>query len=119
MNILRWILFIPVGIILSGLMVIIWEDLPYGINLLASLISGAISVIISMKIAPIDNKFYASLPMCFVFLLGFLLTLYSNIKIGNFDLLVFSDSALALIGGLAVAFKMKMATKLEDVDISI
>jgi hypothetical protein len=100
-------------------MVIIWEDLPYGINLLASLISGAISVIISMKIAPIDNKFYASLPMCFVFLLGFLLTLYSNIKIGNFDLLVFSDSALALIGGLAVAFKMKMATKLEDVDISI
>ncbi len=119
MNILRWILFIPAGIIVSGLLVIMWEDLPYGINLLASLISGAISVIISMKIAPTENKFYASLPMCFVFLLGFLLTLFSNIKIGNFDLFVFADSALALIGGLAVAFKMKMANKPEDVDISI
>jgi len=72
MTFMRWILFLPAGVITGALVQFLYpafiagRDAVNGIlMLIAAPIAGAVTIYVSAKIAPIDNKMKVAIPLCF------------------------------------------------------
>ena len=114
MNFLRWILFLPAGIVTSFLVELLWpmivdwlflnlEPLLY----ISSLVSGAVFVYVSVKIAPTVREYAVSIYMCVLLVLALVLDVYIQLLTEGATLDNTLISILHLIGGLLVTYKIR------------
>ena len=114
MNVLRWLLFIPAGIVASFLVELLWpmivdwlflnlEPLLY----ISSLVSGAVFVYVSVKIAPTLKEYAVSIYMCVLLVLALILAIYIQLSSEGSTLDYTLISILHLMGGLLVTYKIR------------
>jgi len=113
-NVLRWMLFLPAGIITSFLVELLWpmivdwlflnfEPLLY----ISSLVSGAVFVYVSVKIAPTVREYAVSIYMCALLVLALVLDVYIQLSTEGVTLDNTLISILHLVGGLFVTYKIR------------
>lgn len=114
MNFLRWLLFIPAGVFASFLVQLLWPMIVEWsfLNLkpllyLSSLVSGAVFVYVSVKIAPTLREYAVSVYMCVLLVLALVLDVYIQLSIEGSTLDNTLISILHLVGGLFVTYKIR------------
>ena len=114
MNFLRWLLFMPAGIIASFLVELLWPmivDWSF-LNLkpllyVSSLVSGAVFVYVSVKIAPTLREYAVSIYMFVLLVLALFLDVYIQLSTEGSTIDNTLISILHLVGGLFVTYKIR------------
>ena len=114
MEILRWIFFIPAGILAGTFLQLFWPIFidKHAMNsgvifLIAAILAGAAVVYVSVKVAPTKRKFEVSLCICILLLIGTIFAVLNQIKFEEATLYETLLSILQLLGGLIVTYEIR------------
>ena len=114
MNLLRWLLFIPAGLVASFLVELFWPIIVDWLFLnlkpflyISSLISGAVFVYVSVKIAPTWKEYVVSKYMCLLLLLALVFAVYIQLSSEGSTPDITLIPILHLVGGIFITYKIR------------